>query len=68
MKETDSKTEWTVSQVTKVVTTLAEKRHGLDFATYVAMIERGDESIDCFRDSDMIGLLKLIGVERKHQK
>ncbi|MFA7339983.1 MAG: hypothetical protein WC028_24610 [Candidatus Obscuribacterales bacterium] len=63
MEQSETKTEWTVEQVTQVVTAIVKKRHDVDFATYVAMVKRNDENLDRCRDSDILGLLKLIGVE-----
>lgn len=63
MEQSDTKTEWSVEQVTLVVSKLVKKRHGVDFETYVAMVKSNDENLDRCRDSDILGLLKLIGVE-----
>jgi hypothetical protein len=57
-----SKREWTKEEVVEVVTMLAKKRHGLEFDAYVRLIENDDESINRCKDSDIIGLLRLIGV------
>jgi hypothetical protein len=63
MLEIDTKTEWTADQVIKVVTAVVKKRYDVDFDTYVDMIKHANENIDRCRDSDIIGLLKLIGVD-----
>jgi len=57
-----NKVEWTTEQVVSTVTLLVKKRHGLDYDAYVSKLKNNDESIDYCRDSDIIGLLKLIGV------
>jgi hypothetical protein len=57
-----SKIEWTREEVIKAVSILAEKRHGVDFETYVQMVKTENENIDRCKDSDIIGLLALIGL------
>ncbi|MBS1992377.1 MAG: hypothetical protein JSS83_17760 [Cyanobacteria bacterium SZAS LIN-3] len=56
------KTEWTKDEVVRVVTALAEKRHGLTFDSYVELVSNNSEKIDRCKDSDIIGLLALIGL------
>jgi len=56
------KTEWTKDQVIIVVESLAQKRHGLTFDEYVGLVSSGSEKIDRCTDSDIIGLLTLIGL------
>ena len=60
---TDStKTEWTKEEVVQAVTALAKKRHGLTFDAYVELVSSDSEKIDRCKDSDIIGLLALIGL------
>lgn len=54
------KHEWTKDEVTKLVTVLARKRYDLDFDGYIQKLKR--DEVDRCRDSDIIGLLRLIGI------
>lgn len=56
------KTEWTAEDVVKAVTDLVKKRYGLSFDAYVELVKNNYEQIDRCRDSDILGLLNLIGV------
>lgn len=58
----NSKSEWTTEQVINAVSVLVKKRHGIAFDVYVEMVKREDDSVDRCRDSDILGLLRLIGV------
>ena len=58
--------EWSAEQVTRVVTSLVRKRHDTDLQSYIEKLKRCDDSIDRCRDSDIIGLLALIGVKPEH--
>jgi hypothetical protein len=59
---TSAKTEWTREEVIEAVTALAKKRHDLSFDAYVQLVSNDSEKLDRCRDSDIIGLLALIGL------
>lgn len=60
--DNSTKIEWTREEVVQTVTVLAKKRHGLTFDAYVELVSSDSEKIDRCKDSDIIGLLALIGL------
>ncbi|MFA6212360.1 MAG: hypothetical protein WC714_23180 [Candidatus Obscuribacterales bacterium] len=63
----DTKTSWSDDEVKETVEALVCKRHGLDYETYVRMVQQGDEAIDRCRDSDILGLLALTGINSRNR-
>jgi hypothetical protein len=56
------KTAWTKQEVVEIVSALVLKRHGLTFDEYIELITSSSQKIDHCQDSDVIGLLALIGL------
>ncbi len=55
-----AKHQWTKEEVTEIVTVLAYKRYGIAFDSYIQKLKENE--VDRCKDSDIIGLLKLIGI------
>ena len=64
--QTEAKTSWTDEEVKEIVSSLVLKRYGLDFDTYVRMVQKDDVAIDKCRDIDILGLLALTGVNSRN--